>query len=201
MKQLTSSLVISSLLSFTTATIAQIEPAAIERRIAAAKEDFRQTALLTPEKRINAAIFFSNDMPLEQLRTLLVSERHLEIRGFRHGTQEYSGGYTIASGETIDQAIASYKRDHNLFLQRRIELEDKMAIKETDPARREAFAMHRRDAEQMQADFQAHGIRVVGLEVAGRAMDIQRLYAENKFIRVVEVTTVGKPQPAVLPLK
>lgn len=76
-----------------------------------------------------------------------------------------------------------------------------MASKVADPVERAAFQSHRREAEKMQADYKANGIRIIGLEVVGAAKDIAAFQQENAFVRVIELTRPGVPQPAIIPRK
>jgi len=185
------------LLAFATSCLAQSQPS---RRISEAQESFQLTLLSKPEEKVNAALFFSESMFLVRLKEVL-AHTTLEIRAFRHGTQSYSGGYTFSAGESVEQAIANYSRDHSLFLQKRLELEDRMATTAQNYIESAAFESHRREAEQMQADYQANGIRVIGIEVAGAAKDIAAFQQENAFVRVIELTYRGVPQPAMIPGK
>ena len=170
----------------------------VSERIKDAEETFGQVLKNTPEKEIRAAAFFTNDMSLENVRAAF-GKSPLVVKGFRHGTQSYSGGYSLKQGETLDEAIASYSRDHLFFLQKRMEIEDKALAAETNDDLRTAMADHRKEADQMKADFEKNGIRVVGVEVAGRARDVQDFREKNSFVRVIELTERGKPQSAIVP--
>jgi hypothetical protein len=77
------------------------------------------------------------------------------------------------SGETVDDAIKNYRRDHLFFLQKRMELEDDMIATEANDELREAITKHRKEVEQMRADFEEKGLRIIGVEVSGKARDIQ----------------------------
>lgn len=170
----------------------------VSERIKDAEETFGQVLKNTPEKEIRAAAFFTNDMSLENVRTAF-GKSPLAVKGFRHGTQSYSGGYSLKQGETLDEAIVSYSRDHLFFLQKRMEIEDKALASETNNDLRKAMTDHRKEADQMKADFEKNGIRVIGVEVAGRARDVQDFKEENSFVRVIELTERGKPQSAIIP--
>lgn len=169
-----------------------------EARIAKAEEGFIQVLKNTPEKQIHATAFFTNDMSLENV--LMAFDRStLAVKGFRHGTQSYSGGYSIKQGETLNEAMTNYPRDHLLFLQKRMEIEDRMLATETNDDLRKAITSHRKEADQMNVDFEKNGIRVIGVEVAGRAIDMQDFKEKNSFVRVIELKENGKPQSAILP--
>lgn len=170
----------------------------IDVRIEQANAGFTQVLKNTPEKEVRVAVFFINDMSLQDVRMAL-SYSPLTVKGFRHGTNFYSGGYSLKQGETLDEAVVNYRRDHQFFLQKRIEMEDKMFVTATNAELRNAITAHRKEADQMKADFDKNGIRVVGVEVDGRAMDIQDFKEKNSFVRIVEIKENGKPQPAILP--
>lgn len=178
--------------------IASFAASPVSVRVAEAEENFGQVLKNTPEKEIRAVAFFTNDMSLENVRTAF-GKSPLVVKGFRHGTQSYSGGYSLKPGEILDEAIVSYKRDHLFFLQKRMEIEDKALAAETNDDLRTAMADHRKEADQMKADFEKNGIRVVGVEVTGRARDVQDFRAKNSFVRVIELIEHGKPQSAIVP--
>lgn len=169
-----------------------------EARVAKANDEFAQVLENTPEKEVVVVAFFANDISLQDIRMALAYSP-LSVKGFRHGTPFYGGGYSLKQGETLDEAIANYRRDHLAFLQMRIELEDRMLATVPEDDLRKAITSHRKEADQMKEDFDKNGIRVVGVEVAGRARDIHAFRERNSFVRVIELKQNGKPQPAILP--
>lgn len=106
-------------------------PPPVNERIVKADERFNKVIKETPAKPVEAVVFFSNDMSLEKVRTGL-SNAPFSVKGFRHGTQSYSGGYSLSYGKTVDEAVQNYQRDHLLFLQKRTEIEGDMLNTETD---------------------------------------------------------------------
>lgn len=169
-----------------------------EERILLAHERFNQVLQKTPDKVIEATVFFTNDITLENLRTELQNVP-LKVKGFRHGTQSYSGGYSLNLNETLDEAVENYRRDHALFIEKRMGIEDNLLSTETDEGLRLALIKHRKEAEQMKQDFDERGLRIVGVELHGKARDIQNFKDEHGFVRVIEVVEKGKPQSAILP--
>lgn len=184
------------LLSPTRGTRAEVAPA--EQRIANAQERFNAVLAQNPQQMVDAAIFFANDMSPDQVRSALDGGR-FSVRGFRHGTQAYSGGYIFQQGENLNQAIQSYARDHILFLTRRVQMENQILNTEKDQKLREAVAAHHRDALQTKTDFEKHGLRIIGLDVSGRAADLQDFRIRKPFVRVIELKEKDRPQPAILP--
>ncbi len=180
---------------------AQLETTAVtgvEKRIQDAQEKFVQTVRDFPNKTVGVVVFFTNDMPLERVYNS-VQNSLLEVKGFRHGTQSYSGGYTLKPDETLVEAIENYRRDHLFFLQKRSEIDSKILASETDADLRKAITSHRNEAKQMKQDFDEKGIRVIAIELHGKAKDIQDFKKKNSFVRVVELKEKGKPQPAIIP--
>lgn len=169
-----------------------------EARVLVAQERFNQVLQKTPDKIIDVIAFFTNDITLENLRTELQNVP-LKVKGFRHGTQSYSGGYSLNLNETLDEAIENYRRDHVLFTEKRMDIEDNLLSTETDEGLRLAFVKYRKEAEQMKQDFEERGLRIIGVELYGKAKDIQNFKDEHGFVRVIEVVEKGKPQSAILP--
>jgi hypothetical protein len=174
------------------------QSATVSERIVVADERFKKLVSKTPDMIVDAAIFFTNDMSLEQLRMYL-QHPGFQVKGFRHGTPSYAGGYTLLQGETLDQAIESYRRDHLAFLRQRMVLEDRMTATEQNREAREALLPHRKEAEQMIADFDKNGVRVIAIEARGKAKEIADFKEKVTFVRVIELTDAGTPQPAILP--
>lgn len=166
-------------------------------RITSAREEFKKVLAATPDKEVAAIAFFSNDMMLESVRDSAQGSQ-LTIKGFRHGTQSYAGGYGFKPGETVDEAIANYRRDHLFFLEKMMEIENNTVGGMRDDNFRKALIAHKKEAEQMRADFEEKGLRIIGVELYGKARHIQDFWDENSFARVVELKS-KKPQPAILP--
>lgn len=170
----------------------------LEARISSAKAKFQKVLSETPQEKVDVVAFFTNDISLEDVKGAL-RNIPLEVRGFRHGTQSYGGGYIIKQGETFEDAASSYRRDHLLFIQKRMDSEDRMIAAEVDSDRRKALIKHRAEADQMKADFNEKGLRIIGVEIHGQAKDISIFAEQNPFVRVIELKEKGKPQPAILP--
>ncbi len=169
-----------------------------EARVLVAQERFNQVLQKTPDKIIDVIAFFTNDITLENLHAE-VQGKPFKVKGFRHGTQSYGGGYSLGVNETLDVAIENYRRDHTLFIEKRMEIEDNLLSTETDESLRLALIKHRKEAEQMKQDFEERGLRIIGVELYGKAKDIQNFKEEHGFVRVIEVVEKGKPQSAILP--
>ncbi len=170
------------------------------QRIATAHEKFQQALKKAPNESVAVAVFFTNDLALENLRMSL-NYTPLKVIDFRHGTQSYSGGYTLKKGETIDQAIINYRHDHLFFIRDNLARTNKLIANETNDELRKALEVNRKQAEQMQIDYQEKGIRVIGIGLYGTAKNISDFKERNSFVHVVELKERGVPQPAIIPSK
>lgn len=170
------------------------------QRIVTATEKFHAVIQRNPEEEVIATAYFATGMPVEEIRQSL-HQVALTVKGFLHGTPSHSGGYTLNPGETVEQALSNYQRDHLHFLQMRMEMEDKMIASEQDQGVRAALIAHRQEAEQVKADVEQRGLRLIGVEFHGKARAIMEFKERNRFVRVVELKESGKPQPAVLPAR
>lgn len=171
----------------------------VSERIASAKAAFDLVLRQTPDKDVRAVAFFANDMSLEEVRGALLKMPNVTLKGFRHGTVSYAGGYGLRQGETVDQAIVSYKRDHLFFLMKRIEMEGRVPARIANINLKQAIDSHLKEARQMKVDFDANGLRIVGIDIYGKARHIKEFTDATPFVRVIELTEGGKPQPAILP--
>lgn len=78
-------------------------------------------------------------------------------------------------------------------------MEEKILRTETDPRLLEAVSVSLKQAEQMETDFEEHGLRIIGLDVSGHAADLQDFKGRRSFTRVIELKEAGRPQPAIVP--
>jgi hypothetical protein len=184
---------------FASQSVFALPDSAVLERVAVAKAQFQDVLAKTPEKEVRVAAFFTNDVSLENVRDALRNSPNLVLKGFRHGTESYAGGYGLKSGETIDEAIVNYRRDHLFFLEKRMEMEDQMPSMATDETLKKAIIAHRKGSEQMKTDFEERGLRIIGVELSGKAKHIGNFKDETPFVRVVELQEGEKHQPAILP--
>lgn len=190
---------IASMIVYGSPVYAQSDSVPVSARLASAKVALEQIVRDTPEKEIHAVAFFTNDMSLEDVRSTAQQSPAISVKGFRHGTTSYSGGYGIRHGETIEQAIANYKGAYALALTRRLEIETKAVGKLSEVAIKGAFAKRHKMTLQAKADFERNGLRIVGIEIYGKAKHLKAFGNATPFVRVIEPREVGKPQPAILP--
>jgi hypothetical protein len=172
-----------------------------QQRIATAQEKFQSVVQHTPEKEVDASAYFTEGKSANEVRNSLANTP-VAVRGFFHGaTPTGGGGYTLHATETLDDAFANYQREHLHFIKMRLDMTAKMEASETDETARNALAMHRKQAEQSKRDLEIHGLRIIGVELKGKAKAIKDFKEKNPFVRVVELKENGKPQPAILPTK
>ena len=172
-----------------------------DERIATAQEEFRKVVTQTPQKDVRAITFFTNDVDLEDvLRT--TSKTPLAVKGFYHGNATGGGGYSLREGETLNEATINYRRDHIFFLNKRIEMQKNMLEIEDekqDDSFKKAVNQSIREAKQAIVDFEKNGLRIIGVELQGPAVQVQEFKDKNLFVRIIELKRNGRPQPAILP--
>lgn len=171
--------------------------AADEERITSAQAKFKDVVTQSPQKMIPATIYFTNNMELEQVKSA-VKGQQFAVNGFRHGTRSHSGGYTLKPSETLDEAMENYTQDHILFLEQRKKQEGDILRTETDANIRKAVISHLEEADKMSADFEEKGLRIIGIDLSGRAVDIQNFKEKNSFARVIELKEGGRSQSAII---
>jgi len=175
-----------------------VSAGSVAERVSVAQKHFDEMLQKTPNKNVVAIAFFTNDMSLDRIQNVLKGSP-LEVKGFHHGTQSYSGGYTFKPGETVDEAVQNYRQSHMFFLQKRMEIDDGLLQVESDKGLRRAVETHRKESVQMKKDFDETGLRIVGVELAGKVRNINSFKEKHGFVRVIEVRNTAKPQSAILP--
>ncbi len=170
--------------------------AAVHKHINDANHRFSEIVSSSPEKEIDVNVFFYNAVTLEQaLHNVKVYQ--VRVKGFRHGTPENSGGYNIKDGESVEEATKQYRRDHEFFIkQDLIYIKKMMADQENDEVMRTALAARRKAVLQRQDDYAKNGLRIIGIEMQGKAKEIDHFRRNNTgTVRVIEVKEKGLPQP------
>ena len=168
----------------------------IQKDIGHAHDYLSTMASSTPKKVIEATAFFANDMKIEQALSL-TQKYNLKLKGFRHGTPDYSGGYIFDESERAEEAVKNYLRDHEFFLKLDIENTERM-IKEAGSDRdiETALSARLRSVIQRQEDYAKFGVRVIGLDLEGEASELNRLWDEDLgSIRVIDVNDQGRSTP------
>lgn len=143
----------------------------IKKRIETADSVFSQIVQETPNRVISTATFFSHSIAPEQLISK-IAVANLKLKTFRHGNNEYSGGYVLRPGESYDQAVSNYRKMHLAFLK-------DVGHELSNP------------------DEEAN-LCIIGADIEGEAIDLQSFRQKNDFVRVIE-TTENQPQPNILP--
>ncbi len=143
----------------------------IKKRIETAEDVFSRIVQETPNKVISTATFFSHSITPEQLVSK-IEGTNLKLKSFRHGNNEYSGGYELQQGEPYNEAVLNYRKMHAEFLKN-------VGHELSNPAG--------------EADLQ-----IIGADIEGEAIDLQSFRQKNAFVRVIE-TAEKQPQPNILP--
>jgi hypothetical protein len=151
-----------------------------------------------PHANVVAALYFMDEMPADDVVNSL-HEGHLQVRSFSHGTSTSSGGYILQDGETVEEAVTAYKRDHGSFLDLEVEQLRQMIASERNQELREAFKTRQQEVIQRRGDFNAKGLSIIAVEVRGQAYEIDRYRQVHGFVRVVEIKKPNVPQPAIPP--
>jgi hypothetical protein len=159
-----------------------------ERSLSEEKSQLRKFSRLYPDKEIEAVIFFKNERDLEGVVSSDYSEK-FKVVGFRHGNKNYSGGYNLKDGESLSEAIESYRRDHIKFLQ---EDEKNMRIiadeSDGDAQIKNAASARLRSIVGRQDDYIKNGLRIVGLEVKGKPKGLIDLWESGSHnVRAIKV--------------
>lgn len=159
-----------------------------ERSLSEEKSKLIKFSRLSPDKKIEAVIFFKNERDLEGVVSSDFSDK-FKIVGFRHGNANYSGGYNLKDGESLSGAIESYRRDHIKFLQ---EDEKNMRLiadeSDDDVHIKNAASARLRSIVGRQDDYLRNGLRIVGVEVKGEPGSLIDLWENSsKNVREIKV--------------
>ncbi len=165
-------------------------------RTLTAETQFQNVLSETPEKEVNVAVSFTNEITLETIRGALLDSL-VTPKSFRHVTQSDSGGYGLKPGETIDEAIVNYRKQHQFFLEKRIEVENEMVKETTDEDFHKAVIAKNKETKKMKGNFSEDGLRITGVELYGEAEAIQNFMNKNSFVRVIELLEDGKKQSTI----
>ncbi|MFC4257634.1 hypothetical protein ACFOZ5_01170 [Marinobacter lacisalsi] len=166
-----------------------------ENTIIEARSKLSRIVSTMPDKRYKAVAFFERDMQVEEAIESIKSQ-DITITGFRHGTPDNSGGYMMGENETIEEALANYRRDHVLFLERDAEFSQSVLNDpQSDADVKRAMSARLRKIHLRQADYVDRGLRIIGLEVSGASAELSKAWNSNpNSIRVLELVD-GKPVP------
>lgn len=168
----------------------------VHDRISEANAKFADTVLTMPDKNLDVVVFFSGDMPLKDTLAKL-NGYSMDVHGFRHGTPEHSGGYSLRGDESVAEAEAQYRRDHEYFMEQDLIFTKKMMQDpSSDETMRTAWAARHNAILQRQEDYARNGMRIVGVELKGKAGEIDRFRKNNsERIKVIEMSDNRRPQP------
>ncbi len=171
----------------------------IEQHIKDASQKFAELVSQAPDESVKVVAHFTNSTTIDQIASI-VSNRNLTVIGFRHRDGQGSGGYTLKPNETVEQALAQYRRDHALFMQREYEMVQRLSETTStgeDPQETMALSMRLSDVQRRQFQFKARGLQIIGLELEGPAIAIDKFKKENNFINLMEISIKGVSQPSI----
>jgi len=92
------------------------------------------------------------------------------------------------------------QRDYDLVKQRLGEIKNEIKATGTDedPQRTMALSTRLSDIQRRQFQFnKTRGLQIIGLELEGPAIAIDKFKKENSFINLMEISTKGVPQPSI----
>jgi len=172
----------------------------IEKRVNEANILFSEKVSQAPLETIKVVAHFRNSNTAKQIVDI-VGRYNLTVTGFRHGNSKYSGGYTLKPNETVQEAIRQYLSDHDLFMKRDYKLTKKYLSETTgneDPQLAVALNSRLSDIQQRQLESSLNGLQIVGLELLGSALALNEFRKDNNFVRVMEISKKGIPQPSII---
>lgn len=91
------------------------------------------------------------------------------------------------------------QRDFELVKQHLSEIKSEIKTTSADENPQKTMALNTRlsDIQRRQFQFKARGLQIVGLELEGPAIAIDKFKKENNFINLMEISTKGVPQPSI----
>lgn len=169
--------------SFSMKSIDDYEQTLLEDRV-----ELSKMSSVSPQKNLKAVVFFENGYALDSLLSSDIVER-LNVTGFRHGDSERSGGYKLREGESLSEAIESYRVDHIKFLQRdESNMRSIMASSSDDQQVKDAASARLRSVVRRQSDYLKNGMRVVGLEVDASSRGLIEIWDDKNYnIRTIKI--------------
>lgn len=167
-------------------------------QIQAAKSNFQDLVKNQPDKEILATAYLVNEIALDNVPNL-VKGQDLSVVGFRHGNQSYSGGYGIKPGESLEEAMANYQRKHELILTKKTEIDQMNVQSEGDEDLEAAMQAYVNNAKYRLEDFKKHGLRIVGIDLAGKVSTMKNFMNGQTAVRLIEVREENDHLPIIIP--
>jgi hypothetical protein len=152
-----------------------------------------------PDDSVGALASFTGERDIDEV-VAHARRLGLTITGFRHGSRTHSGGYTLSPGESVEDAVAAYRRDLDWFPRRRAERMRRLAAETTDPDLSRSLAEHASELEARVDALNATGrVKVIGFELSGPAILVDEFRRTVSFVRGVELRSGSRHDAAISP--
>lgn len=172
--------------------------AAVQERVLEANRIFQETIAAFPEQEHAVTVSFTRSLPLKKAVEKAIA-RGLQVEGFRHGDATHSGGYTIAPGQPLDDAMADYEVQIPQFLDQHLTNIKRMLSTVSDPELRAALQQSRREFIRQKKAYQKQGMQVIGLDLRGNGRDLEQFQQTDSSVRVMELRSESRRNAAILP--
>lgn len=171
---------------------------AIQQRIARSQAQFDDFVRNFPDKETTVLASFARPMEIEEVVTSARAQR-LSIAGFLHGSASHSGGYTLQPGESVENAVAQYRRDASFFSDGDIRNTDEMIATVTDKEVQQGLRGRRANLLVRKQELDRVGLKIVGVEVRGKGAELSNFQKANTFVRVLEIQDGSRKNAAISP--
>lgn len=128
-----------------------------------------------------------------------VLEANLQVEGFRHGDETHSGGYTIAPGQLLDDAMADYEAQIPQITDQHLANVTRMLHSVSDPELRVSLQQSRREFLRQKKALQKQGLQVIGLDLRGNGRALEHFKQTDSSVRVMELRSENRRNAAILP--
>ncbi len=155
-------------------------------RIVAAHQEFDKLLLEQPDAPVAVLASLDHAVAVDDL--VSATQAHgVQITAFRHGGPKHSGGYQLRPGETLESAIAQYRRDAQFFTETLVRQDEQQAAATADPALRQALQARAQEGRERLDELTREGLLVTGAELAGTPAALDRLRRSSGLVRAVEI--------------
>ncbi len=172
--------------------------AGVQQRVARSQAAFDEFVRNFPDQETTVLASFVRPMDIEE--AVASARVHgLDITGFRHGSSPHSGGYTLAPGEVLDNAIAQYRHDASFFTNEDIRNTDEMIANVADKEVQQALRERRANLLVRKQELDRVGLKILGVEVRGKGAELSNFQKANTFVRVLEIQDGARKNAAISP--
>jgi|GEM_PF-5251569 len=154
-------------------------------------KQFSQTELIdlaqrAPQTQVLASATIIQPISLRQL-SIVAKSANVAVNSFTVKQDISTSGYVLQKGENLDGAISTYLRDHELFSQKRFQMQSEMLSIEKDYQLAKAL---QDSSDQINQTTQKESL-VVSIEVTSSAQEIfswQNINRNIIFTQVIDVS-------------